>query len=135
METVKLLVGSIEALGNGSAQDMRRPVEFEGQELGKLTVYGYDQKRGRLTDTRGTTQTLYQTADGGLVVHVETWSRWAGEPNVSRVEAITEDDLRVGGAYDDLGHECGFGRALTLEEALAHYGALIRLLPDGTPAE
>ena len=135
MGTVKLLVGSVEALGSGVIQDMRRAVEFEGQPLGKLTVYGYDDRRGRLTDTSGVTQKLYRTADGGLVVHVETWSRRVGEPNVSRVEAITEDDLRGGGAYDDLGHECGFGRALTLEEALAIDDALIRLLPDGTPAE
>lgn len=122
METITIWIGTVEALSNGAVQDGRRKVEFEGEMLGSLRVYGYDDKRGKLTDTRGTTETLYRAEGGRLVVHVEDWSRWQGEPTTESLHPVTEDDLRPGGRFEDLGNECGYGRPLTLAEALEPCG-------------
>jgi hypothetical protein len=119
METITVSVGTLETLNGGRTQDGRKEVVFEGEKLGSSTVYGYDTKRGNLTDTRGTTETLYRTADGRLVAHVDDWSRWQGEPNTEHLHQVTEDDLRPGGRFEDLGAACGYGRPLTLDEALA----------------
>ncbi len=119
MDTITVLVGTLNTLSNGAAQDSRQEVIFEAEELGSHTEYGYDDRRGNLTDTRGTTETLYRTADGRLVVHVKDWSRWRGEPTVESLQAVTEKDLQPGGQREDLGAACGFGRPLTLDEALA----------------
>lgn len=118
METITVLIGTLEPLSNGAAQDSRREVQFEGERLGARTEYGYDTKRGNLTDTRGTTETLYRAADGRLVVHVDDWSRWRGEPNTESLHQVTERDLQPGGRFELLGAECGYGRPLTLDEAL-----------------
>jgi len=52
------------------------------------------------------------------VVYVEDWSRWQGEPNHYSLCQVTEADLGVGGRFEALGREAGFGRPLTLDEAL-----------------
>jgi len=117
METIKVYVGSVVAMNGGVQQDTRRAVEFEGEELGRLTVYGEDPRRGTITDTRGTTQTLYKTADGRLVVHVDEWSRWQGEPNTETLVEVTED-LGPDGEHWQLGEKAGFGRPMTLDEVL-----------------
>lgn len=119
MDTITVLVGTVAALNGGQTQDGRREVAFAGEKLGSQTEYGYDDKRGNLTDTRGTTETLYRAADGRLVVHVRDWSRWSGEPTIESLHQVTEDDLGPGGRFEALGHECGYGRPLTLDEALA----------------
>lgn len=119
MDTITVLVGTLETLNNGESQDGRREVTFEGEKLGSLTTYGYDTRSDRLTDTRGETETLYRAADGRLVVHVNDWSRWRGEPNTESLHAVTETDLQPGGRFDALGAACGYGRPLTLDEALA----------------
>lgn len=118
MDTITVLVGTLESLNGGRTQDGRREVVFEGETLGSQTEYGYDSKRGNLTDTRGTTETLYRAADGRLVVHVKDWSRWQGEPTIESLHQVTEQDLQPGGRFEALGHECGFGRPWTLDEAL-----------------
>lgn len=118
MEKIKVYIGSVVTMNNGRTQDAQRLVVFEGEELGRLTMYGEDPRRGTITDTRGTTQTLYRTADGRLVVHSDNWSRWQGEPNVATLQAVTEADLQPGGEFEALGHESGFGRPYTLDEAL-----------------
>lgn len=122
MDTITVLVGTQESLNNGQTQDGRREVTFEGEKLGTLRTFGYDSKRGNLTDTRGTDETLYRAADGRLVVHVKDWSRWQGEPTIESLHQVTEDDLRPGGRFEALGYECDFGRPLTLDEALARGG-------------
>ncbi len=71
MDTITVLVGTVEALNGGQTQDGRREVTFDGEKLGSQTEYGYDSRRGNLMDTRGTTETLYRAADGRLVVHVK----------------------------------------------------------------
>lgn len=116
METVVLKVGSAVVV-NGRQQDDLRPVEFVGELVASRTEYGYSD-RGQLSDTRGVNESLYRTEDGRLVVYVEDWSRWQGEPNYYRLVALTEADLGVGGDYEALGREAGYGRPLTLNEAL-----------------
>jgi hypothetical protein len=122
METITLWIGTAEALSNGQTQDNRRAVEFEGESLGSRKEYGYG-RDGQLTDTRGTVETLYSTADGRLVVHVREWSHWRGEPTIEHVHHIGEHALQPGGEFEALGSECGYGRPLTLDEALASMGA------------
>jgi len=115
---IRVMIGTIETAHNGYSQDSRRVVEFSGVELGKRTEYDYDAGKGCLTDTRGATETLYKAQDGRLIVHVDDWSRWQGEPSTERVHEIQESELQTGGQYELLGAECGFGQPLTLEEAL-----------------
>lgn len=118
MDKVTVLVGSVEALNNGSTQDLTHEVQFEGEELGSFTQYGYNDRSGGLTDARGTDETLYRTADGRLVVHVKHWSRWQGEPTTYRLYEVTEADLAPTGRFAQLGAEAGYGRPLSLDEAL-----------------
>ena len=108
-------MGKMVVLQSGAQRDTRRKVVFEGEKLGERKEYGMHQ--GRPSDTRGTIETLYRTASG-LVVHVEEWSRWQGEPNIETLHKITEDDLQPGGRFYDLGLACGLARPLTLDEAL-----------------
>lgn len=116
MEPITVTVGDVVELTAGMTEDGRRAVTFVGEKIGVLVRYG--EHKGRRTDTRGVTQTLYRAEDGRLVVHVEKWSRWQGEPTTETLTAVTEADLSVGGSYEALGRECGFGRPLTLDEAL-----------------
>ena len=117
METQRVLIGSVTSGRGGFTQDNTHAVEFVGEELGKLTIYGVG-RDGGITDTRGVTQTLYRAEDGRLVVHVQEWSHWQEEPTTYTLLAATEADLGPDGAFEDLGYECGFGRPLTLDEAL-----------------
>jgi len=122
MDTITVLVGTLESLNNGQTQDGRREVTFEGETLGSLTTYGYDTRRGNLTDTRGSDETLYRAADGRLVVHVKDWSRWQGEPTTEHLHHVGEHALQPGGEFEALGLACGYGRPMTLDEALASMG-------------
>lgn len=118
MQTIRLTVGSVQSGSSGTVRlDTRRPVEFEGENLAEYHEPGIG-RDGIPTDTRGTVETLYRTADGRLVVHVHDWSRWQGEPDVETLHAITEADLSGNGRFEALGHVAGYGRPLTLEEAL-----------------
>ena len=114
---IKVHIGTVTATSGGHCEDDRVPVVFDGEELAQITRLGTG-RNGGLTDTRGTTQTLYRAADGRLIVHVEDWSRWQGEPNEYRLFAVTEDDLRPGAPFDMLGREAGFWESLSLDEAL-----------------
>lgn len=135
METITVFVGTVNTTNSGFVQDGRREVSFDGELLGSRTEYGYDDRRGNLTDTRGMTETLYRAADGRLVVHVKDWSRWQGEPTTEHVHAVTEADLLPGGRFEDLGHECGFGRPLTLAEALNRGGLDYEIAFPGVEVE
>lgn len=117
METFTVLVGSIECGSSGQQQDNTRPVEFEAEELATRHAYDVNEKGG-LTDTRGVTQTLYKAADDRFVVHIEEWSKWQGEPTHYSLEQIDAAALGPNGQYEMLGREAGFGRPLTLDEAL-----------------
>ncbi|MBN1975946.1 MAG: hypothetical protein JW918_00970 [Anaerolineae bacterium] len=117
MDTIRVSVGTY-TVGNGNiVQDNLRPVEFEGEKLAEVKSYGTG-RGGGPTDTRGITETLYKTADGRLVVYVEDWSHWQGEPNTYSLHEVTEADLGPNGRFETLGREAGMGRPLTIDEAL-----------------
>ena len=118
MDTITVQVGSVVSGNSGQTNDTRREVEFVGEELGRRTEYG-EGRGGGITDTRGTTETLYRAEDGRLIVHVNDWSRWQGEPDILSLHHVTETDLQPGGQYELLGAGCGFGRPLTLDEGLS----------------
>lgn len=121
METITVYVGQVVGMSGGAQQDTRREVRFEGEKLGTYREYG-EGRNGSPTDTRGTTETLYKTADGRLVAHVEEWSHWQGEPNTETLHEVKERDLKPGGRFYDLALACDLGRPLTLAEALAGIG-------------
>lgn len=116
MEKHTVHIGSLNTISSGATVDHRREVEFEAEELAKHHDYG--EHKGQPTDTRGVTQTLYRTADGQLIVHVEDWSRWQGEPTTYSLHKVSEEDLGPNGQFEALGLEAGMGRPLTLDEAL-----------------
>lgn len=115
MEEITVSVGSLETGNSGITNDTRQAVKFVGEKLGEYREYGHD-RHGKITDTRGTTETLYRVEDGSLVVHSNEWSRWSGEPNTETLEPVEVEDLAPGGCYASLGAVCGFGRPLTLAE-------------------
>lgn len=117
VEEITVNVGELVTSNSGITNDTRQAVQFTGEDLGTYREYGID-RHGKITDTRGTAQTLYRVADGGLVVHVHEWSRWMGEPDTESLHAVTEKSLQPTGTYARLGAACGFGRPLTLEEAI-----------------
>lgn len=117
METIKVLIGRVVS-GNNIHQDDTRQVEFTGEEMAQIVTYGKDRNGGGITDTRGTTETLYKTDDDRLIVHVNHWSRWQGEPDVYLLLPVTEDDLKPTGKFERLGKEAGYSRPLTLDEAI-----------------
>lgn len=117
METVKLNIGTIQSLSGGGVQDLTRVVEFEAEKLAEYSEYGAG-RGGGPTDTRGVKETLYKTDDDRLVVHVEDWSHWQGEPTTYTLHEVTAADLGPNGKFELLGLEAGMGRPLTLEEAL-----------------
>lgn len=118
MEKITVQVGSIVTGNSGQTNDNRRDVEFAGEKLASRTEYGFN-NHGGITDSRGVTETLYRTADGRLIVHIKDWSHWQNEPNIYALREITEAALQPGGEFDDLGAEAGYGRALTIDEALS----------------
>jgi hypothetical protein len=120
METIKIFVGSVVAGSSGQQNDTRRLVQFEGEQLGQYTEYG-EGRDGGITDTRGVTQTLYKTTDGRLLVHVDNWSRWQGEPSIEALHQVEEKDLEIGGRFEALGIEAGYARPLTVDEALSDW--------------
>ncbi|HOG46785.1 MAG TPA: hypothetical protein PLJ35_14770 [Anaerolineae bacterium] len=117
MESVVLNIGTVVVV-NGRQCDDLRPVEFVGELVASRTEYGYSD-RGYLSDTRGVDESLYRAEGGRLLVYTEDWSRWQGEPNHYTLREVTEADLAVGGDYEALGREAGFGRPLTIDEALS----------------
>ena len=116
-ETVSVQIGTVQSSNSGIVQDSTKTVEFQAETLGNLRTYG-DGRDGNPTDTRGTDETLYRTDDGRLVVHVEDWSQWQGEPSIYTLHEVTEADLQPNGRFEALGAEAGYGRPLTLDEAL-----------------
>jgi len=111
MEKQTVKVGSVYSI-NGAVQDFTRPVEFEGRKLAEHKRFiGSD-------DTRGVIETLYETADGAYVVHVQRWSNWMGEPDDYGLVRVTTKHLEYGGSFEWLGREAGLARPLTLDEVL-----------------
>ena len=113
MSKFNLMIGTSTVLNSGARQEELRPVEFVGRELANAVHYEIE-NHGRLTNTRGVTETLYELEDGRLVVYVEDWSRW----QTYHITEVTKADLQVGGRFEALGRKAGFGRPLTIDEAL-----------------
>lgn len=122
MKEIEVYVGTY-ADGGTVSHDTRRTVRFTGERLAQYVQYGL--YLGKATDTCGTTQTLYRADDGRLIVHVEDWSKWKGEPTKYSLFAVTEADLKPGGRFELLGREAGFWSTLTLDDVLcpAYHGA------------
>lgn len=116
MQKHTVTIGSVTTGSSGLSQDNTREVEFMAELLAENRQAG--EHKGQVTDTRGTVETLYRTEDGKLVVHVKDWSHWQGEPTDYSLYEVTEDDLGPTGYYWQLGQEAGFGRPLTIQEAL-----------------
>lgn len=120
METQNVLIGSTRHLGSGQlAEDATREVEFVGEQLGEIEIFGINERNGLPTDTRGVTYRLYRTEDGRLLVHIFDWSKWQGEGSTWALVEVTDADLGPDGKYWQLGKESGFGRPLTLDEAMS----------------
>jgi len=118
METVTLRIGSVQSSSSGTATlDTTQDVEFEGELLAEYSEPGTGRDGGP-TDTRGTTTKLYRASDGRLIVHVKDWSHWQGEPTTYTLHQVTEGDLTGRGQFAALGREAGYGRPLSLDEAL-----------------
>lgn len=122
MTEITVTVGSYNRANNGAEADNRQEVRFEGEQLASRRESGYNDQ-GQLSDQRGTDETLYRTADGLLLVHVKSWSRWVGEPTTYTLLAIDEASLGPQGQYAQLGDLAGFGRPLTLDEYLSRQRA------------
>lgn len=116
METITVYVGTEHHMRDGRTQEDTRPLEFVGELLAKQTSFGYH--REQISDTRGTTETLYRAEDGRLLVHIHEWSKWQGEADRYDIFQVTETDLQPAGRFEALGREAGYGRPLTLDEAL-----------------
>ena len=116
---ITVLVGSITSSGT-IINDFTHEVKFEGEQVAQQTEYGMG-RSGTPTDTRGVTETLYRMKGDRLIVHVKNWSHWQGEPNNYVLQEIEEVDLKTGGRFERLGWEAGYGRPLTLDEALERY--------------
>lgn len=117
MKNISVKIGSIENI-SGRQQDFTQEVVFAGEELGQRSILTGD------NDSRGVVETLYRAANGRLIVHVKDWSHWQGEPTSFSLQAIEEADLQPGGRFLWLGYESGYGRPLTLDEALEEDDAL-----------
>jgi len=107
MEKLRLYIGSHSVMRDGRSVDETRPVSFVGELVYARSV----------GDTRGTTESLYRLEDGSLIVHLEHWSRWQGEPNRALLIRVELSDLDVHGRFELLGHAAGMARDLTVDEA------------------
>jgi hypothetical protein len=117
MEKITLRIGTVQAVSSGQVDDHTKPVEFVGELVYSRTTHGLNSRGTGLSDTRGVTESLYQTEDDRYVVSVEDWSRWQGEPTTRTLHLVEEDDLGVGGRFEALGRDAGLGRPLTIDEA------------------
>ena len=102
---IRLWVGTEVSFPDGRRREDLRPVTFTGQRLAEVQ--------------RGSTETLYRTADGRLVVYIHQWSPWGGEPDIRRLVAVTEEDLGPTGRYRFLGREARLHPDLTVDEAIS----------------
>lgn len=110
----KVLVGSVTRASGGHVSDSLREVEFRGEYLGEISRPDI----GMHSTTRGDIERLYRLEDGRLMVHREFWTQWQGETSTQRIVIVREDDLESGGEFESLGLATGFGRPLSIDEAL-----------------
>jgi hypothetical protein len=111
MKTVKLLVGSEGSTSWGKFVENTREVEFKADLLGEVELPVYDRDRG-------IKQELYRTSGKQLIVYTYEWTNWQGETSWRSIAEVSNEHLGPNGRYEALGLACGFGRPLTLDEAL-----------------
>ena len=126
----KVFVGSTLTESNPSDADIRlRPrigVEFEGEELAKVTIFDRAPD-GVSAGTTGVTETLYKVIDRDnpgeivLIVHVEEWIAQAREPVFASLHQVNMNDLREHARFGLLGSEAGASRTLDYQEALSPF--------------
>jgi hypothetical protein len=109
METVTIYVGSVLVGSAGGVNDTRQKVQFEGEQLGERLASSIGRSVCGKSDTRGTSETLYRTADGRLLVHIYEWSQHPGDLSVESLHEVSAADLQPGGQYELLGADCGLG--------------------------
>jgi len=85
-----------------------------GQRLRKVVFQGHLMGE-RCSTEDNLLQQLYVVPGGRLIVYEEY--QYDGD-NVYNLVEVTPEDLEPFGAYEWLGKECGFGRTITLDEAL-----------------
>lgn len=112
MDRITVHVGTECSTRSGMPVDRMRPVEFEGEKLAQVNDFHGG------SDTRGVTETLYETADGRYVVYVENWTKWQGETSTYELVEAAMEDFEPGGRFEMLGREADLSRPLTLDEAL-----------------
>lgn len=112
IEKVQVVVGYSGTTSAGRTREKVRDCAFEAEKLGTHETVndGAD---------RGTTQELYRTPSGHLIVYVTRWSLWQGEATYYSLVEIEEKDLAADGEFSDLGHACGFQDVLTLAKGPA----------------
>jgi len=115
MEKQQVLVGTAVSNNSGLTRDTTRAVVFDGQRLGVYHEPGTHE--GTISDTRGTIKTLYRAGDGRLIVHSDRWSNWQTEATSYTIHTVTQADLEKHHPF--LAEKCGFGKPLTLDQALA----------------
>lgn len=131
METITVIVGSLNAGGEGTVLDGTRQVQFEGQRLAtvhqtgtgdgqeadkpsSLAAWAIAKKsRPAAEQEWGTdkTETLYRASDGRLLVYVQDWTHFQEGPAVYTLDQVTEQDLSCTGRFAQLGQEAGLWRA------------------------
>ena len=109
-----VVIGSSTHSSGGHVHQRLRDVEFRAELLGSYS----EPELCSGSPNRGTVYTLYCTAAEALVVHVTCWTHWQGETETFRLYSVTISDLQIGGEFEDLGNACGYGRPLTLAEAI-----------------
>jgi hypothetical protein len=112
MQTIVLAIGSSRHTKSGRLDETLHTVKFTGEKLGQHTHYPGQ------SDDRGLTTTLYRTEDERLIVYAEDWTNWQGETSTYSLYEVQEEDLQPGGRFADVGAVSGYGRPLTLDEAL-----------------
>jgi hypothetical protein len=123
MKTVTVQVGSVVSGSSGQTNDNRYDVTFVGEKLASRTEYGTGHDGVTIVDSRGVTETLFRAEDGRLIVHIEDWSHWQGEPSTYILRQVMADDLGPMGDFAALGAEAGLGRPMMLDEALGWGGS------------
>lgn len=83
--------------------------------LRTVTVNAYS--LGGIVWPNGTEDHLYVTVDDTWIVHHGEYNRET-KRGIYYVKEIRPNDMADGGEYEELGHACGLGRALTLDEGL-----------------
>ena len=74
--------------------------------MARVREYGLG-RDGAPTDSRWTESTLYTTPEGEMIVHVNSFTAWQGEPCTQALHKV--DAIQRGGRFEWLGRQAGLG--------------------------